>query len=221
MREDVLRVWDLPVRLNHWVLAALIAFGYVSGEAGWMAWHRLAGYAVLVLLLFRIAWGFVGSSTARFAGFVSGPRTVLAHLRRFFSRSTHEPSLGHNPLGGWNVLIMLGLVLLQASLGLFAVDEFGMEAGPLASHVSFETGRRMAELHEALFNILLVFIALHVAAVILHMVLRHENLVLPMLTGDKSGMAKPAAAIRFVATWRAAVLLAASAIAVTVLVTAF
>src|SRR5262245_11528061 len=110
------RVWDIPVRLFHRLLVPLIAFAWWSAEAGHLEWHRLAGYAVLALLLFRVAWGFVGSDTARFGQFLRGPAAIGAYLRG------RLVVLGHNPLGGWSVFAMLLLLIAEVTLGLFAVD---------------------------------------------------------------------------------------------------
>src|SRR5690242_17048402 len=158
------RVWDVPTRLVHWLIVVLVAVSWFTAENRWLAAHRLTGYAVLSLVLFRIYWGFRGSTTARFAHFVRGPRAVTRYVRSFFTASAHGPVLGHNPIGGWSVLTLLSLLLLQTGLGLFSVDEYGIESGPLAAHVSFAAGRRLAGLHAVVFNILLLFICMHVAA---------------------------------------------------------
>lgn len=208
--------WDLPVRLVHWLVAALVAFSWLSAEQGWIAWHKWSGAAVLCLVIFRIYWGLVGGTTARFGHFVRGPRAVLRHAGGFFSRSQDE-AVGHNPLGGWNVLAMLTMMLLQAGLGLFSTDEYGMEGGPLARLISFDAGRRVATLHEAAFNLLLTLIALHVAAVIFHLVVKRENLVGPMLSGVKRLRLAAPPRFDFAAAWRAPVGLAACAIVFVIL----
>src|SRR5687768_6923270 len=113
--------WDAPVRLFHWALAALVVFSYVTGKlgGGWMAWHMKSGYCILTLLLFRLAWGFLGGTTARFAGFLRGPRAAVEHVRAIASRRLAARA-GHNPLGGWMVVAMLAALLTQATAGLFA-----------------------------------------------------------------------------------------------------
>lgn len=146
-----------------------------------MDWHRYSGYAILGLVAFRVLWGCVGSSTARFAGFVRSPAATLRYLRGEKARP------GHNPLGAWSVLAMLGLLALQVGLGLFAVDVDGFESGPLSDRVSFDAGRLAAEWHEVVFNGLLVLIALHVAAVVAYLVFRRDNLIWPMITGARPG----------------------------------
>ena len=151
-----------------------------------MDWHRTSGYLVIGLLLFRLTWGVVGSSTARFAGFVRGPRTAFA-----YARGQGERVLGHNPMGGWSVVALLALLVGQVGLGLFAVDTDGLESGPLSHWVSFDTGRTAAEIHETLFNVLAGFIGLHVAAVLFYLFVRRDNLIAAMLTGVKTVDAAP------------------------------
>lgn len=179
------RVWDLPIRLVHWLIVALMGLSWITVENGWIEWHKLSGYTMLGVVVFRLYWGFRGSTTARFSQFVLGPAAVLRHARTFFSRTKHAPAIGHSPLGGWNVVAMLLLLLLQAGLGLFTIDVYAIEAGPLATYVSLDTGRRIAGLHEAVFNLLCLLVVLHVAAVLGYLILKRENLVLPMLTGVK------------------------------------
>ena len=193
------RVWDLPTRLFHWSLVALIAMQYATGEFHLldMRWHFWFGYATLALLLFRVLWGFVGSQTSRFARFVRGPRAVLAHLR---SQLSARPlaSIGHNPLGGWSVLAMLACVALQSITGLFASDEIDTE-GPLAAVVSERTAKLMTHLHEWNQNVLLALIALHVTVIALYYLVKHENLVLPMISGRRRVQIPEA--LRFASAW--------------------
>lgn len=175
-------IWDFPTRLFHWTLVALIAFSWWTAEEHYDDLHLYSGYAVLSLLLFRILWGFVGSSTARFANFVGGPKAVAGYLRGSWR------GIGHNPLGALSVIALIGLVALQVGLGLIASDEDGLMQGPLAHLVSMDTSEAAVELHEELFDVLLVFIALHVAAVLFY-ALRGKNLIGPMFSGR--GKAEP------------------------------
>jgi cytochrome b len=176
--EQRVKVWDWPTRLFHWLLVLHIPILWFTAEEEMMDAHRAAGSVVAGLIVFRIIWGFIGSSTARFENFVRGPRRVLAYLRG------HAPdALGHNPLGGWSILAMLALLVFQVLFGLFATDVNGLESGPLAIHVSFETARLAAECHEMTFNFLLVMIIVHVTAILFYAVVRKRNLVTPMLTG--------------------------------------
>jgi len=169
-------VWDLPVRLVHWLLAALIAFSWWSVEYHHTDWHIWSGCAVLTLLVFRLLWGIFGSSTARFSSFVRGPRAILDYLRGRWS------GIGHNPLGGLSVLALLGDTALQVGLGLIAQDEDGIYAGPLAGLVSSDTSDRAREIHAVNFYVLLGLVALHVAAILFYRV-RGRGLVGPMITG--------------------------------------
>ena len=205
-------VWDLPTRLFHWALVALIALQFASGEFGWlpMSWHYWLGYATLALIVFRVLWGFAGSETSRFADFLRGPRAVLRYVAdSVHGRAEHAP--GHNPLGGWSTVLMLAVVAAQAISGLFASDDIS-EEGPLAAHVADATVSLMTKVHALGRYVLIVLITLHVAAVLLHWVIRSDNLVAPMLHGR--ARVDGARALRFVSSWRALVLLALSAGAV-------
>jgi len=170
-------VWDLPVRLFHWALVALIAASWWSAEYHHTQWHLWSGYLVLFLLLFRTLWGFVGSSTARFASFVRGPRGVFDYLRK-----KGWTRIGHTPLGALSVVALLALTAAQVGFGLILVDEDGEWAGPLNKFVDFDTGELAHTIHEALFNVLLGFIILHVAA-ILYYRLRGKHLLRAMVRG--------------------------------------
>ena len=182
-------LWDLPTRVVHWALVLLVPFSWWSAEQGHMDWHRTSGAILLGLIVFRLIWGVVGSSTALFAGFVRGPRAVIA-----YARGQGAPGLGHNPLGGWSVVAMIVLLVAQVSLGLFAVDTDGLESGPLSHLVSFDTGRTAAELHELNFKLLQGVIALHIATVLFYLIVRRDNLIAPMIGGAKPVDTAPATA---------------------------
>lgn len=172
------RVWDLPTRIAHWLLVALIPTSWWAAEvAHRLDWHRWSGYAILGVVVFRLYWGVAGAETSRFAHFVRGPGAILAYLR-----GRTAPRLGHNPLGALSVLALLALLSAQVVFGLFAVDIDGMESGPLSYRVSFDLGRQFAEWHHLTFNLLLALIALHLAAIVAY-ALRRKNLVRPMITG--------------------------------------
>jgi len=173
----MVRVWDLPIRLFHWTLAALIAFSWYSAEEQLLDWHLRSGMAILLLLLFRLFWGIFGSSTARFSRFVKGPAAILAYLG-----GRVRAGVGHNPLGALSVIALLGLTALQAVLGLFSEDDDGLMAGPLSLMISPQAAETITGLHESLFNLLLAFIALHLAAILVYAV-RGKSLVGPMITG--------------------------------------
>lgn len=178
---SVTRVWDLPTRVVHWAFVVGVAFSWWTGETGRLEWHRWSGYTLLGLVLFRLYWGLVGASTARFAHFIRGPRAIVAYLR-----GQAAATIGHNPLGALSVLALLGLLLTQIALGLFAVDVDGIESGPLSLYVSFETGRACAEWHDAVFDVLLVLVALHVVAVVYYLLFKRQNLIGAMVTGRRA-----------------------------------
>ena len=169
-------VWDLPVRLVHWLLAGLIAFSWWSVHNHHTSWHIWSGCAILTLLIFRLLWGFVGSSTARFANFVRGPSAIRDYLGGRWS------GVGHNPLGALSVVALFAAVAIQVGLGLISEDEDGIYTGPLYRLVSIETSDKARDIHELWFNVILCLIVLHVAAVIVYR-LRGKHLTRPMITG--------------------------------------
>ncbi len=180
---QAVKVWDLPLRLFHWLLVGLVITLWYTGETGEMLWHERCAYALLTLVLFRLLWGVLGSDTARFSQFVRGPAAVLAYLRESDS-TTAQPTLGHNPLGAWSVLALLGLLLLQVGTGLFANDDIATE-GPWFAWVSYAQSNWLTYLHKVNFQGLLALISLHVSAIIFYRLHQQENLVQPMLTGYK------------------------------------
>jgi cytochrome b len=177
MTARMMAVWDLPTRLFHWTLVALIALSWWSAENEKLDLHLWTGMAVLTLLIFRLLWGLFGSSTARFSSFVRGPRSVLGYLQGKWS------GIGHNPLGALSVIALIGLVGVVAGLGLFSSDEDGLMSGPLAQMTSLDLSDEITDLHEDLFNVLLVVIGVHVAAVAFYWLAKRQNLVGPMITG--------------------------------------
>ena len=169
-------VWDLPVRLVHWLLAALIAFSWWSVHNHHTDWHIWSGCAILTLLIFRFLWGFFGSSTARWTSFVRGPRTIFSYMRGRWV------GIGHNPLGALSVLALFLAVAVQVGLGLVAQDEDGIYLGPLARLVSSDTSDKARDIHELWFNVILALIVIHLAAVLVYH-LRAKHLTKPMITG--------------------------------------
>lgn len=172
-------VWDLPTRLFHWCLPVLMALAWASAEFGRMDVHAWCGYAVIVLVAFRLCWGVVGSTHSRFTDFLRGPGAVAAYLRG--APWTRE---GHNPAGGWSVLLMLLLLLSQAVSGLFNEDDIAF-SGPLA-HLANAYEGLVHEWHEVNFWLLAAVVALHVAAVGVY-ARRGRNLLRPMLDGGTTG----------------------------------
>lgn len=200
-------VWDFAVRLTHWAIAALVLFSWWSAKTDHLPWHRLSGDLILGLLLFRLVWGVVGSQTARFSAFVRGPAAVIRHIR---GESFVQP--GHNPLGALSVTALLAALCLQVGLGLFAVDEDGLEPGPMAKFVDFDTGRTIARIHHLAFNLLFALVVVHLIAIAIYE-LRRKRLLLPMITG-RATVTESAMGPRLAPAWLAiAVAAGASAIA--------
>ena len=218
--EAHVKVWDVPVRLFHWLLVLLFAFMILSGKLKdeWMVWHMRAGYAILALLLFRILWGFAGSSYARFASFLAGPSACLAFVRKLLARAPAH-SAGHNPLGGWMVLVLLLALLFQVGSGLFANDDVLIE-GPLASLVTKAVSDQLTSWHYWNVNLLLGLAAVHILAVLYHVLFMKENLIGAMFTGVKRMPADAAGGVaaRFASSWLALVLFALAALAVYLIV---
>lgn len=209
--ENTVKVWDPLVRLFHWGLVVAFTIAYFTGEEE-SAWHIYSGYAVLGLVLFRILWGFVGTEHARFRDFVFGPARVLRYAGGVFGGRAPR-YLGHNPLGGWMILLMLASLLAVTGTGLmvYALEE---NAGPLAPLVDLrgadispvaaaqadddddghEAGEEDAheareeyweELHELFTNLMLVLVVLHIGGVVLGSLMHRENLARAMVTGRK------------------------------------
>jgi cytochrome b len=176
------RVWDGAVRLVHWAIALAMPALWWTAKQDQLVWHRRLGYAVLGLVVFRLIWGWVGASTARFSNFVRGPRAVIDYASHLLGRG-NAVVIGHNPMGGWSVLALLSLVLVETTLGLFSVDVDGLESGPLSRFISFDQGRLAAGWHHWLFNGLLALIGLHLIAIAFYALVKRDNLIGPMLTG--------------------------------------
>lgn len=204
-----MKVWDLPTRLFHWLVVLLIAFSWWSAETGHMDWHYRSGIAALILLIFRLLWGLIGSTTARFSNFLRSPASVLAYLRRP-KESAHAP--GHNPLGGYSVIGMLLALAIQVGTGLLAVDVDGIESGPLSYLVSFDQGRVASDVHHLSFTALQFLIVLHLLAIAYYRV-RGRRLILPMVTGrdpqlkEDWGEVTGGGAVRAILAWAAALLI--------------
>jgi len=176
------RVWDLPTRLFHWLLAACLVGSFATIKLGGhlMIWHERFGYAALTLVLFRLVWGFAGGRYARFTQFVRGPSTLLAYLR---GPDGSAPQVGHNPLGALSVLGLLAVVAFQAVSGLFTNDDIAFE-GPLARYVSGAWSSTLTTWHRWNEWVIIGLVALHLAAIVFYRVAKQRDLVGPMLTGD-------------------------------------
>jgi cytochrome b len=179
--KKIIRVWDLPIRLFHWLLFVGIILSFVTVKIGGnaMSWHALSGYCVLSLIVFRILWGFVGSYHARFIHFVPSPKGLI-----HFLMGKAKAGLGHNPLGALSVLALLFSVGLQAVTGLFANDDIAFE-GPFAKFISSGTVELLTSIHRQNEIVLIILIALHLCAILYYQKFKGENLIKPMLVGDK------------------------------------
>jgi len=204
-------VWDIPTRLFHWILVGLVIFSFITGKIGAtaMRYHEGSGFAILVLVVFRIVWGFIGSRQSRFSNFVKGPAAVIRYASSLL-RKDSMPHIGHNPLGGWSILAMLTSLLIQVGTGLFANDDILTE-GPLYALVSKPTSDWLTGVHLLNQKVLAVIVLIHIAAVIFHLIAKRENLIKPMISGNKiwpknidSTPATPALAILVVAVVAAA-----------------
>ncbi|WP_346014643.1 cytochrome b/b6 domain-containing protein, partial [Thiocystis violacea] len=176
-----IKLWDLPTRIHHWLLAVLVALAFATGLTGgnWMVWHGRIGLAILGLLTFRLAWGLVGSTYARFSQFVRGPGSIVAYLRGRWH------GVGHNPLGALSVLALLGLLLTQSLLGLFATDDIAFK-GPLYAAVSMDTADWAARLHRQLIWVVGALVILHICATLFYTLIRKDNMIRPMVSGYKT-----------------------------------
>ncbi len=178
--DDKILVWDLPVRLGHWLMAGGFAVAWLTGESeAWRLVHVLAGGTVVGVALFRLAWGFLGSRHARFAEFVRSPLAALNYLKSL-PGSAPRHFTGHNPAGGWAIVLLLALALLAGGSGWLAYQEFG--------------GKWAEELHEGLASIMLAVVGVHLLGVLVGSLVHGENLPRAMVTGNKRGAASEAIA---------------------------
>lgn len=174
-------VWDLPLRLFHWLMALVAIAAFVTAELGgnWMVHHGRLGVLMCGLIAFRLTWGLIGTRTARFVSFVRGPGAILAYLRGRWL------GIGHNPLGALSVLALLGAFGLQALGGLFSYDDIAFE-GPLRDLVSRDFSGWVSGLHRDMYWVLIGLVAVHLMAIAFYRVVHRDNLVSPMLTGRKA-----------------------------------
>jgi len=206
----VVCVWDVPIRLFHWLIVALVAAAYATWRLNWMDWHGWIGDSVLALVLFRLLWGFFGSETARFSQFLTSPRIVLEHLKYAFLREP-DRQVGHNPAGGWMVLFLLALLLAEALTGIYVANDIA-DVGPLTAIVPAAAADAIDSSHAVLWNVLLAAIAAHVLAIFGYAAVKGQDLVLPLITGTKT-LPEAVVAPRMGSPTRAAALFAASAAA--------
>jgi cytochrome b len=204
-------IWDLPLRLFHWLTVALLPAAYVTWRWNWMNWHAWIGDALLALVLFRLLWGMFGSDTARFSHFIASPRLAARHLAHLFRREPDRQA-GHNPAGGAMVIVLLCLLLGQALTGLYVDNDVANE-GPLTEATPARVANMISALHDTLlWDALLAATALHVLAILVYGVAKRHNLLVPMITGRKL-LPRCVPPPRMTAPTRAMVLLAGAAAA--------
>jgi cytochrome b len=211
MKDARRLVWDVPVRVTHWLLVLAVVGAWMTNKLGpgWFTWHVVCGCSVLVLVSFRLIWGFVGTRYARFSSFVRGPRTILAYVRGHHRGVQLPDPIGHNPLGGLSVLALLGLLLTQALTGLFSNDDIA-NAGPFYGWVSEAQSSSLTSIHHRVFLGLEILVGLHVLAILFYTFIKRVRLVGPMISGYKSAEVVPQGQeIRDSRLWFAVILLAA------------
>jgi cytochrome b len=201
MTKEKRLVWDLPLRLFHWLLVLSIAASWYTAEYseeyltigenvyGYTQIHFWLGYWALGLIVFRILWGFFGPRHARFTAFLAGPGRVLGYGRTLFRRDS-TPSVGHNPIGGWMVVVMILMVGAQAVTGLFLIDNTEIWPAPYHPSVSAETAGSLGRFHHVNFDVLLWVIGLHVLAITFYIAWKRQNLVGAMFTGRKPSLSE-------------------------------
>jgi cytochrome b len=184
---NFIRVWDLPTRLFHWALAICVVGSAVTAyKDGGFDWHVRLGYAITALLLFRVVWGFIGGRWSRFASFFYSPGSMVAYLR---GKSHPDHLVGHNPLGAASVFAMLAFLVAQVATGLISDDESSF-TGPLNRYVSSARGIAATWYHKRIGQwVLLALVVLHILAIGYYLLKKRENLVRPMLGGDKEAPA--------------------------------
>ncbi len=179
--KKLIRVWDLPIRLFHWLLVACVLGSLICVNIGGNAiqWHAYFGYSILTLLIFRIIWGFIGSTHARFASFLPNREAITNYLQGKSPRF-----LGHNPIGALSVFALLLVLSIQAVTGLFVDDEIAFQ-GPLSKYLSESSVSFFSEVHESNQVVIYILIAIHIAAIWYYKKLKGEDLIRPMISGDK------------------------------------
>lgn len=208
------RIWDIWVRLFHWSLAISVGFLLLSGETGWQFfdWHRTAGELVLALLVFRILWGFFGSSNARLGQLFRSPKAALMHLAALFRRQS-PVERGHNAAGSWAVLVLLAILTTQAVTGLFIADEDELIEGALYGTLSGTATDLAMRIHHLNARLIMIMVAVHIVMVFVYLLYARQNLIRPMITGWTrwSSSDAPPPSVFFQKAWIGAVLLAVSA----------
>ena len=190
MSTASVKAWDWPTRAFHWLLVLAIVSAWASFKLAdrigdpTLIWHRWNGYMILVLVTFRLIWGFVGSSTSRFSSFVTWPWNALRYAIDS-ARGRSGAYLGHNPLGTWMILVLLAGVVIQATLGLFSLEHNEIVAGPLKRLIAHETSEKITKLHGQGINLIALLVAVHVSANLIYGIVKKEPLIRAMVTGRK------------------------------------
>jgi len=180
-----IRIWDLPLRTFHWLLVITILCSFIAVKIGGnaMTWHARFGYLVIALMAFRLIWGFIGSYHARFVNFIKSPRSIIEYFKNPL------PTPGHSPLGAVAVVVLITLFTAQALAGLFASDDIAFD-GPLAKYVPSYWVELLTSLHRLNEPVLLGLILIHVIAIFYYKIFKKQDLIKPMLTGDKNWIEK-------------------------------
>jgi cytochrome b len=174
----LIRVWDLPTRVGHWLLAVAFLVAWITGDSEeWRLVHVMAGATMVAVVLYRVAWGFVGTNYARFNQFVMHPAAVVAYLKSLLGGSP-EHHTGHNPAGGLAIVALLATTLVTGAVGWLAYQDFG--------------GDWLGEFHEGAANFLMALVGVHLAGVAIGSLAHGENLPRSMVTGLKRGEASEA-----------------------------
>ncbi|MDU0353725.1 cytochrome b/b6 domain-containing protein [Paraglaciecola aquimarina] len=211
------KVWDSAIRLFHWAIVICVFGAWLTMENRWILAHEIFGYSLLSLIIFRLMWGLVGSTTAKFSHFITSPNKAIRYLQASLKLSAEHHS-GHNPAGAWMVVVLLGLLLLQTLSGLYSNNDLGF-TGPLADGISKQLSDWFTQLHAWNFNLILAAIWLHLVAVFFYVLVKKENLVKAMFTGEKpKEQAGKYQNLKFVSSIKALLLLFVAALAVMILV---
>ncbi|MCF2948848.1 cytochrome b/b6 domain-containing protein [Paraglaciecola aquimarina] len=196
-----IKIWDSPTRLFHWALVINIIAAWYTIENRLIELHEIAGHTLIALLVFRVCWGFVGSTTARFSHFITHPISALQYLVKSLKLKVHH-KIGHNPAGGWMIVIMMLVIGFQLISGLLANNDLGF-SGALSDYVSKATSDRLTQLHGLNFDLLVAIIWVHLVAVFFYVLVKRDNLVKAMITGFKILERQPAFRLRFASMYLA------------------
>ncbi len=203
-------VWDAPTRLFHWLTVVLVIAAYTTWRMNLMDWHAWTGDTLLALLLFRLLWGFFGSETARFSAFLASPRAAALQLAAGLRREP-DRQVGHNPAGGWMVLLLLAFLLAETLTGIYIANDVAVE-GSLTELVPAPIANLITDLHSYFWDALVGAVILHVLAILVYAVAKRHDLLTPMITGHKA-LPQDVKRPRLAGAARAALLFGCSALA--------